>query len=125
MPLAFWPKRKFSPTDTRSAPSWPISTSSTNRSALREANSLSKGITTSSSTPSPAIRSRLIGEVGEQLGQRVGMGDRHRVGIEGQDGVAAPDDLPVADVDAVEGADGDLARPGLARGPGPAGQAAG
>ena len=114
-PLRLGPKRKFSPTDTRSAPSWPISTSWTNCSALREANSSSNGITTSSSTPSPPIRSRLMLNVVEQLGQRLGVGDRHRVRVEGQHGVAAPDDLPVAEVDAVEGADGDLARPGLAR----------
>ena len=40
-------------------PSRPRARRSTNDSALREANSSSKGITTSSSTPRPAIRSRL------------------------------------------------------------------
>ena len=53
-----------------SAPSRPTSTSSTNSSALREAKSRSKGITTSSSTPRPAIRSRLMAKRREQLGQR-------------------------------------------------------
>ena len=35
------------------------------------------------------------------------------MGLEGEDGVGALDHLAVADVNAVEGADRDLARPGL------------
>ena len=58
-PCALAPKRKFSPTETRSAPSRSTSTSSMNSSALRWANSRSKGITTSSRTPRPSITSRL------------------------------------------------------------------
>ena len=58
-PFALAPKRKFSPTETRSAPSRAIRTSSMNSSAGREANSRSKGMTTSSSTPRPSITSRL------------------------------------------------------------------
>ena len=42
------------------------------RSALREANSRSNGITTSSSTPSPAIRSRLIGRQSSSFGSASG-----------------------------------------------------
>src|SRR5919109_4037294 len=48
------------PQDTRSAPNRPSRTSATNCSALSEAKSRSNGITTSSSTPSPATRSRLM-----------------------------------------------------------------
>src|SRR4051794_3854018 len=56
-PLAFFPKRKFSPTDTRAALNRSTSTSWTNSSALFEAKSRSNGIVTSSSTPSPAMMS--------------------------------------------------------------------
>src|SRR4051812_47670130 len=56
-PACFLPKRKFSPTETCSAPSRSTSTSCTNCSGLFDAKSRSNGIVTSSSTPSPAIRS--------------------------------------------------------------------
>src|SRR5687768_13042424 len=59
VPLAFAPKRKFSPTETSTAPSLPASTSVQKASGSTEANSSSKGITISSSTPSPSITSRL------------------------------------------------------------------
>ena len=67
-PRAPLPKRKFSPTDTllgaRAGRSGPP-----RRTPPRcaTANSRSNGITTSSSTPRPAIRSRLIGERHDQL----------------------------------------------------------
>ena len=79
----------------------------TNSSAVREAKSRSKGITTSSLTPSPAITSRLIWLTGShhELGSCVGVDHRLRVRIEGEDGVVAPDHLPVSDMDAVEGPD--------------------
>ena len=57
-PWALAPKRKFSPTETRSAVSRSISTSSMKPWAERVANSRSKGMTTSSRTPSPSITSR-------------------------------------------------------------------
>ena len=63
MPRAPFPKRKFSPTETCPAPSRSSSTCCTKSSALRSEKSLSNGITTSSSTPSPAIRSRFTGKV--------------------------------------------------------------
>ena len=61
VPRAPLPKRKFSPTDTRPAPRRSINTCCTKSSALCSEKLRSNGITTSSSTPSPAIRSRLTG----------------------------------------------------------------
>ena len=60
--------------------------------------------------PSPAIRSRLTGNGVEQLGRRLRVDHRERVRVEGQHRVDAADHLAVAEVHAVEGADGDLAR---------------
>src|SRR4051812_42227301 len=59
-PLALWPKRKFSPTDTVVAPSFATRMSSMNSCGPWAANERSNGITTSSRTPRPAIRSVLI-----------------------------------------------------------------
>ena len=59
-PLAFLPKRKFSPTETRVAPSVSIRIREQNSSASISRNSWSKGMITSSSTPRPSITSRLI-----------------------------------------------------------------
>ena len=64
-------------------------------------------------TPSPAIRSALIVERGEQLRRGLGRDDRARVRLEGEHGVGAADHLAVAEVHAVELADRDLARPAL------------
>ncbi len=72
-PVAFLPKRKFSPTETRSAPSPSTRTSWTNCSALFEANSRSNGIVTSSSTPRPAIRSAFMLGVFSSLGSLPGL----------------------------------------------------
>ena len=58
VPLAFAPKRKFSPTETLRAPSCSTRIREMNSSAGIFMNSLSNGITTSSSTPSPSITSR-------------------------------------------------------------------
>ncbi len=110
-PRARWPKRKFSPTDTRSAPSWSTSTRSTNSCGDWAANDPSKGITTSSETPSSAISVGLRGERGQELGRRVRSDDRARVRLEGEHGVGAADDLAVAEVDTVELADREIARP--------------
>src|SRR5918994_3269830 len=59
-PLALLPKRKFSPTETVRAPSRSTSSRSMNSWAVWAANEPSNGITTSSRTPSAAIRSALI-----------------------------------------------------------------
>ena len=72
--------------------------------------SWSNGITTSSSTPSPSITSRLIVERHDQLRRRLRVDDAQRMRLERQHGVGALDHLPVADVDAVEGPDRELAR---------------
>ena len=110
VPLAPLPKRKFSPTDTRCAPSRATSTSWTNSSALCSEKPRSNGMITSSSTPSPAIRSRLTGNGLISLGVASGWITDERVRIEGQHRARAADHLAVAAVDAVERADGDAAR---------------
>src|SRR5919108_4470980 len=48
----------------------------------------------------------------DQLGGRLRVQDRERMGLECEDRVAAADDLAVAQMDAVEGADRDVARTG-------------
>ena len=58
--MARLPKRKFSPTATFVAPSVSIRIREQNSSASIAEKSLSKGMITSSSTPSPSITSRLI-----------------------------------------------------------------
>ena len=57
----------------------------------------------------------LDGERGDQLGRGLGVDHGQRVRVEGQHRVGAADHLAVAEMDAVEGADGDLARPGAGR----------
>ena len=107
------PRRSGSsrPRRPRSAFSWPdqhVARRTPPRCA--PANSRSNGITTSSSTSRPAIRSRLIGIRGHELGQRLGVDDGERVRVEGQDRVHPADHLAVAQMDAVEGADRHAAR---------------
>ena len=72
-----------------------------------------KRTTTSSRTPRPAIRSALHRQRREQLRRGVRRHDRAGVWLERQDGVRVPDHRLVAEVDAVEFADGDAAGPGL------------
>ena len=74
---------------------------------------LSNRITTSSRDAQAFDHVALDRERHDQLRQRRRVEDLERVRLEGEDGVGALDHLPVADVDAVEGADRDLARPGL------------
>jgi hypothetical protein len=50
----------------------------------------------------PPDQLRLDLQAGEQLGGRLGPDHGQRVGLEGEDGVAAGDHLPVAEMDAVE-----------------------
>ncbi len=107
--MAFAPNRKFSPTDTALAPSFSISTCSMKSSALRFENSLSKGITTSSSTPSPSITSRFTFGRHDQLRRRLGWMTVSGMRIEGQHRVGVVDHGLVAQVDAVEGPDRDVA----------------
>ena len=110
-PLALAPKRKFSPTETCLASSFArAGRASMNSSALCFATSSSKGMTTSSSTPSPSITSRLTAKGMISFGSRRRMQDLERVRVEGEDGVGAVDHRLVAEVDAVEGADRDVAR---------------
>ena len=103
---------KFSPT----TPAW--------RRARREhlvdelpagsvaANPSSNGITTSSCDPELRDQLGLGVEARQQLRRRLGPDHRERVRLERQHRVAARDHLAVAEVDAVELADRDPARPG-------------
>ena len=106
--LRLAPKRKFSPTETRLAPEPLDQDPLQNSSASIVENSLSNGITTSSETPSPSITSRLISNGMISFGAASGWITRERMRLEGEHRVGALDHLPVADVDAVEGADRDL-----------------
>ena len=81
-----------------------------NSSAGIVENSLSNGITTSSSTPRPSITSRLTSNGMISFGARLRVQDLERVRLEGEHRVGPVDHRPVADVDAVEGADRDVAR---------------
>ena len=78
-----------------------------------EANSRSKGITTSSRTPRPSITSRFTPKGMISFGSAAGCRISSGCGIEGEDGVGVVDHRLVAAVDAVEGADRDVARPRL------------
>ena len=80
-----------------------------NSSAVCLENSLSNGITTSSSTPSPSITSRFTVGGHDQLRRGLGVDDAHRVRVEGEHGVGVLDHGLVAQVDAVEGPDRDVA----------------
>ena len=81
-----------------------------NSSAVSWANSSSKGITTSSSTPRPSITSRLTANGMISFGSAAGCRISERVRVEGEHRVGALDHRLVAEVDAVEGADRDVAR---------------
>ena len=72
--------------------------------------SSSKWITTSSSTPSPSITSRLMSNGMISFGAASRVDDAERVGLEREHRVGPADHLPVTDVDAVEGPDRDVAR---------------
>ena len=78
-------------------------------SAVRCENSSSKGMTTSSSTPRPVDHVALHRERVDQLRRRRRAQHLERVRLEGEHGVGALDHRPVAEVDAVEGADRDVA----------------
>ena len=115
-PAAPWPKRKFSPTETWVARSRPTSTcvdELLRRSGAAKPSS--NGITTSSCTPSSAISSALASRLVSSFGAASGRITAQRVGLEGQHRVVAGDHLAVAEVDAVELADGHPARARLRR----------
>ena len=85
----------------------------TKSSALCSEKPRSKGITTSSLHPQPGDQVALDRErCASSFGRGLGVDHRQRVRIEGEHGVAAADHLAVAEVHAVEGADGDAARAG-------------
>ena len=110
-PFALAPKRKFSPTETRSAPSRSIRTCSMKSSARAAGRTRGRrGSRPAPRTPSPSITSRLTANGHDQLRQRRRVQDLERVGLEGEDGVGVVDHRLVAEVDAVEGADRDVAR---------------
>ena len=109
-PRALAPKRKFSPTETFLGPETldehPGSRSPRPRSRrIRWSN----GITTSSSTPRPSITSRLISNGMISFGAASGCEHPHRVRLEREHRVGVVDHLAVAEVDAVEGPDRDVA----------------
>ena len=79
-------------------------------SALRCANAASNGITTSSSTPSSATSCALRSSAVSSFGAASGLIDGERVRLERQHGVAALDHGAMAEMDAVELADGDAPR---------------
>ena len=113
-PRARWPKRKFSPTDTRCAPSRSTSTWSMNSCArLGGERAVERDHDELARRRAPAIRSALAVERGQQLRRGVGRDHRARVRLEGQHGVGAADHLAVAEVHAVELAHRELARPVL------------
>ena len=125
VPAPPWPKRKFSPTTTASAPTGGETSISAKRSARMRENALVKGTTSSSSTPRRSMSWVLKRDVGQHRGAQLGPQDGDRLGLEGQrhgaepalagDLDRPPDDGLVPDVDAVEGADGHHA-PGPAEG---------
>ena len=111
-PRARLPKRKFSPTDTHCASSRAISSWSMNSCAVCAMRSPSNGITTSSSTPRPAIRSAFCSSVVSSFGAASGATTVRGCGSNVSTLSAPRDDRAVADVHAVELADRQSARPG-------------
>ena len=91
-PCALAPKRKFSPTETRSAPSRSTSTRSMKLLGRQLGRTpRRRGSRPAPATPSPSITSRLMVERHDQLRQRRGMQDLERVRVEGEHGVGVVD----------------------------------
>ena len=84
-----------------------------NSSALRSANCPVEGDHDQLAHAEPLDHVALDPEGHDQLRQRRRVEDLERMRVEGEDGVGALDHRLVAEVDAVEGADRDLARPRL------------
>ena len=110
-PLAFLPKRKFSPTETRLASSVSIRIREQNSSASIARELVVEGDDHQLLDAEPLDHVALDLERHDQLRRRLGVDDAERVRLEGQHRVGALDDLAVPDVDAVERADRDLAWP--------------
>ena len=84
VPAPPWPKRKFSPTTTASAPTGGETSISAKRSARMRANALVKGTTSSSSTPSRSMSWRLEGDVRQHRGAQLRAEDGDRLRLEGE-----------------------------------------
>ena len=112
-PRALRPNRKFSPTATSLALSCSIRIRSQNSSASIDEKLSSNGITTSSSTPSPSITSRLMSNGMISFGAASGWITLRGWGSNVSTVSASAITARCADVDAVEGADRDPPRPGL------------
>ena len=111
MPWARLPNRKLSPTETCTAPRRSIRTSRTNSSAVSEAKPVVERDHDELLDAQPGDQVALDIEGADQLGRRLGVDDRQRVRVEGEHRVGAPDHLAMPEMDTVEGADGDPARP--------------
>ena len=109
-PFAPLPKRKFSPTETCVAPSCSISTSWTNSSADFDGEVAVERDRDELVHAEPGDQVALDRGRVEQLRQRLRRDDAERMRVEREHRVAAPDYLAVAEVDAVERPDRDLAR---------------
>ena len=110
VPRASLPKRKFSPTETCSAPE-PADQHLLARSPRPAAGELAVERDHHQLVhPQPGDQVALDRERVEQLGRGLRVDHRQRVRVEGEHRVAAADDLAVAEVHAVEGADGHAAR---------------
>ena len=112
-PLALWPKRKFSPTETC------VALQRVDEDLVDE---LGGGLGGALAVEGHdhdlldaeiARQPRLALERGQQARRARRVQDRDGMGLEGHDRVRAGDHLAVADVDAVERADGHAARAGL------------
>ena len=108
-PCALWPKRKFSPIETRRARSAPDEhlVDELGRRALGEA-----GVERDHDQLLHAQRGDQLGlaiQRGQQLGRVLGGDHRHRVRVEREHAVGSIDHLAVAEVHPVEGAHGHVA----------------
>ncbi len=110
-PWAWWPKRKFSPIETSRAPSAPTSTSSMNSAAERCGElGVERDHDQLLPRPAPAISSALRSSVVSSFGVCCGATTETGCGSNVSTLSAPVDHLAVAEVHAVEGADGDAAR---------------
>ena len=110
VPRAPLPKRKFSPTDTCSAPSRSISTSLHELLGALRGEALVERDHHELVHAEPGDQVALHREGADQLRRGLRMDHRQRVRIEGEHGVGAADHLAVAEVHAVERADRHAAR---------------
>ena len=109
-PLALAPKRKFSPTETCSAPSLLDQDLLDEFLGAALGELLVEGDHDQLLDAEPLDHVALDPEGHDQLRQRRRVQDLERVGVEGEHGVGVVDHRLVAEVDAVEGPDRDVAR---------------